>query len=146
MTQRIVWFIVFLYVFLSTFSWRNVKRQHNRQTDQITSASLCVWTRQNRVILSSSVSTIFYHNWLVHERFYNFRPILSWNTVGCWFDMYVLKWYNIQCGAASHTNPPSTSQFQPTFLNLHSSQHFLLFHNDAHNYKITGILKQLKFR
>jgi hypothetical protein len=26
------------------------------------------------------------------------------------------------------------------------SKHFLLFHNDAHNYKITGILKQLKFR
>jgi hypothetical protein len=26
------------------------------------------------------------------------------------------------------------------------SNHFLLFHNDAHNYKITGILKQLKFR
>jgi hypothetical protein len=24
--------------------------------------------------------------------------------------------------------------------------HFLLFHNDAHYYKITGILKQLKFR
>jgi hypothetical protein len=26
------------------------------------------------------------------------------------------------------------------------SKHFLLFHNDAHNFKITGILKQLKFR
>jgi hypothetical protein len=26
------------------------------------------------------------------------------------------------------------------------SKHFLLFHNDAHNYKITGILKQLKSR
>jgi hypothetical protein len=26
------------------------------------------------------------------------------------------------------------------------SKHFLLSHNDAHNYKITGILKQLKFR
>jgi hypothetical protein len=26
------------------------------------------------------------------------------------------------------------------------SKHLLLFHNDAHNYKITGILKQLKFR
>jgi hypothetical protein len=26
------------------------------------------------------------------------------------------------------------------------SKHFLFFHNDAHNYKITGILKQLKFR
>jgi hypothetical protein len=26
------------------------------------------------------------------------------------------------------------------------SKHFLLFHHDAHNYKITGILKQLKFR
>jgi hypothetical protein len=26
------------------------------------------------------------------------------------------------------------------------SKHFLLFRNDAHNYKITGILKQLKFR
>jgi hypothetical protein len=25
-------------------------------------------------------------------------------------------------------------------------RHVLLFHNDAHNYKITGILKQLKFR
>jgi hypothetical protein len=25
-------------------------------------------------------------------------------------------------------------------------EHFLFFHNDAHNYKITGILKQLKFR
>jgi hypothetical protein len=25
-------------------------------------------------------------------------------------------------------------------------KHFLFFHNDAHNYKITGILKQLKFR
>jgi hypothetical protein len=24
-------------------------------------------------------------------------------------------------------------------------KHFLLFHNDVHNYKITGILKQLKF-
>jgi hypothetical protein len=24
------------------------------------------------------------------------------------------------------------------------SKHFLLFHNDAHNHKITGILKQLK--
>jgi hypothetical protein len=26
------------------------------------------------------------------------------------------------------------------------SKHSLLFHNDTHNYKITGILKQLKFR
>jgi hypothetical protein len=26
------------------------------------------------------------------------------------------------------------------------SKHFLLFHNDAHNHKITVILKQLKFR
>jgi hypothetical protein len=26
------------------------------------------------------------------------------------------------------------------------SKHFLFFHNDTHNYKITGILKQLKFR
>jgi hypothetical protein len=26
------------------------------------------------------------------------------------------------------------------------SKHFLFFHNDAHNYNITGILKQLKFR
>jgi hypothetical protein len=26
------------------------------------------------------------------------------------------------------------------------SKHFLLFHNDGHNYKITGILKQLKFQ
>jgi hypothetical protein len=26
------------------------------------------------------------------------------------------------------------------------SKHFLFFYNDAHNYKITGILKQLKFR
>jgi hypothetical protein len=26
------------------------------------------------------------------------------------------------------------------------SKHFLLFHNDAHNYKITGILKQSEFR
>jgi hypothetical protein len=26
------------------------------------------------------------------------------------------------------------------------SKYFLLFHNDAHNHKITGILKQLKFR
>jgi hypothetical protein len=26
------------------------------------------------------------------------------------------------------------------------SKHFLFFHNDAHNCKITGILKQLKFR
>jgi hypothetical protein len=26
------------------------------------------------------------------------------------------------------------------------SKHFLLFHNDPYNYKITGILKQLKFR
>jgi hypothetical protein len=26
------------------------------------------------------------------------------------------------------------------------SKHVLLFHNDAHNYKITGILKQSKFR
>jgi hypothetical protein len=32
----------------------------------------------------------------------------------------------------------------PSF-NLTISKHFLLFHNDAHNYKITGILKQLKF-
>jgi hypothetical protein len=26
------------------------------------------------------------------------------------------------------------------------AKHFLFVHNDAHNYKITGILKQLKFR
>jgi hypothetical protein len=26
------------------------------------------------------------------------------------------------------------------------TKHFLLFHNDANNYQITGILKQLKFR
>jgi hypothetical protein len=26
------------------------------------------------------------------------------------------------------------------------SEHYLFFHNDAHNYKITGILKQLKLR
>ena len=26
------------------------------------------------------------------------------------------------------------------------SKHFLLFQHDAHRYKITGILKQLKFR
>jgi hypothetical protein len=31
-------------------------------------------------------------------------------------------------------------------LNNSNTRHFLLFRNDAHNYKITGILKLLKFR
>jgi hypothetical protein len=35
--------------------------------------------------------------------------------------------------------------FVPLEINL-KNKHFLLFHNDAHNYKITGILKQLKFQ
>jgi hypothetical protein len=29
---------------------------------------------------------------------------------------------------------------------INSIKALLLFHNDAHNYKITGILKQLKFQ
>jgi hypothetical protein len=29
---------------------------------------------------------------------------------------------------------------------INSIEELFIFHNDAHNYKITGILKQLKFR
>jgi hypothetical protein len=43
----------------------------------------------------------------------------------------------------------ATPQIQTEFLTTNESQtvskHFLLFHIDAHDYKITGILKQLKF-
>jgi hypothetical protein len=50
---------------------------------------------------------------------------------------------------SSSTPPPSYSRrlLPPIRENIgQRKQHILFFHNDAHNYKITGILKQLKFR
>jgi hypothetical protein len=62
----------------------------------------------------------------------------SMNFTNC-FQQYIPSYYV--------TTPPSKALLllhvcKPTM----DSNHFLLFHNDAHNYKITGILKQLKFR
>jgi hypothetical protein len=67
------------------------------------------------------------NNWLKKEIFVSFYLKIFLMRIVCWLLMKNFE-------KLSNTK------------GLTDSKHFLLLQNDVHNYKITGILKQLKFR